>query len=310
MNPYDSFSVFDSIAKAILPNGEGAVVALSHVYFDESGTHRGSRIMAMAGYWFDADQARKFSRDWAKELRRFGLSAAHQTDCALGYGDYKGMAKSRRVEVQKCLIEHIKRRSKFSFAACVGKDIYDEIMDGIVGAPSAYTFLLLLCVNKVREDIEFSKYGGRIAYFFESGHANASEANKFMNHMASVDPEAYRYAAHAFADKKIALPLQAADMMVWQTRHFFERALDGHQTMRKDFSALCRPQDMNSIVEPKHLLALREIYRNAPAIMGDDPTDLNPNMPGYAMASSIMHSFGVSPTLARDVRQLLARRGA
>ena len=309
MSDHDSFTVFDSIAQAILPNGEGAVVALSHVYFDESGTHEGSRILAMAGYWFDADQARKFSRDWAKELKRFGLPAAHQTDCALGYGDYKGMPKSRRVEVQKCLIEHIKRRSKFGFAVCVAKDIYDEIMQGVVGAPSAYTFLLLLCVNKIREDIEFNKYGGRVAYFFESGHANASESNKFMNHMANVNPEAYSYAAHAFADKQIALPLQAADMMVWQVRHFFERCLDGHQTMRKDFAALCRPQDMNSIVEPKHLLALRELYLNMPAIIGNDLANLNPNMRGDAMADSILRSFGVSPTLARDVRQLLARRG-
>lgn len=308
MGQYVSFAVFDRIAEALLPGGEGGVVALSHVYFDESGTHKGSRVLAMAGYWFDADQARKFSRDWAKELARFGLPAAHQTDCALGFGVYKGMLKSRRVEVQKSLIEHIKRRSKFSFAVCVGKSVYDEIMQGVVGAPSAYTFLLLLCVNKIREDIEFNKYVGRVAYFFESGHADASEANKFMNHMAQFNPNPYRYAAHAFADKQIALPLQAADMMVWQVRHYFERALDGHHQMRRDFAALSRPKDLHTIVEPDHLLALRELYRNAPAIIGGDVGNLDPNLPGDAQADDIMRSFGLNPNLAREMRQLFARR--
>lgn len=309
MSLNDSFAIFDSITNALLPGGEGGVVAFSHVYFDESGTHKGSQILAMAGYWFDADQARKFSRDWAKELERFGLPAAHQTDCALGFGDYKKMIKSRRVEIQKCLIEHIKRRSKFGFAICVGRSIYDEIMQGIAGAPSAYTFLLLLCVNQIREEIEFTKYNGRVAYFFESGHADATEANKFMNHMAQCNPEPHGYAAHAFADKRIALPLQAADMLVWQVRHLFERALIGHTKMRKDFAALLRSKDMHTIVEPKHLLALSEIYRNAPAILGNDVSNLEAGKPGNAMAEEIMRAYGLNPNLSRQVRQLFARRG-
>jgi hypothetical protein len=129
-----------------------------------------------------------------------------------------------------------------------------------------------------------------------------------MNHMSSFNPDDYNYAAHAFVDKKIALPLQAADMMIWHVRHFFERAIDGHLEMRRDFLALTRPQDTHSIVEPKHLLAVREMYRNAHAIFGESLTDPNAKLPGLDVAEGIMRSFGVNPNLAREVRQMLAQQ--
>lgn len=148
-------SALDWLAVSMLPQGDGSVVAFANVYFDESGTHANSRVISMAGYWFDAEQARKFSRDWAKILKKFGIGAAHQTDCALGFGEFKNMSKEQRVELQKLLILHIKRRSTFSVAIALGRQTYDEIFSDVAGAPTAYTFLLLLRVNKIAEEMEF-----------------------------------------------------------------------------------------------------------------------------------------------------------
>lgn len=106
------------------------MVALAHVYLDESGTHRGSRIMSMAGYWFDSRQAARFSRDWAKDLAAMGLTHAHMTDCALGFGEYANMSKADRVKVQTLLIQHIKRRSVFGFGVVIDQNRYDEIVRG------------------------------------------------------------------------------------------------------------------------------------------------------------------------------------
>lgn len=297
---------------AMLPDGSGAVVAFANVYFDESGTHKGSRIMGMAGYWFDADQARKFSRDWSKELKRFGLSAAHQTDCALGFGEYRQMSRSERVEIQNSLILHIKRRSKFSIATCVDRAMYEEIFAELPFAPSAYTFLLLMCVNKIAEEIRWRNYKGRVAYFFEAGHADAGEANKFMNFMASNarrDVDAFRYAGHGFVDKQGALPLQAADMLAWQTRHYFERKIDGHNEPRKDFAALARNADLIAVAERNHLLALRQLYANAKDIFGEQLLDPNAKMPGLDVAEGIVRSFGLSPDFALQVRRWLEKQG-
>lgn len=282
----------------------------ARVYFDESGTHADSRVIGMAGYWFEAEQAERFSRDWAKQLLRFGLSAAHQTDCASGFGEYRGMSKSDRVEVQKALIENIRRRSKFSVAVCFSRATYEEIFADVIGAPSAYTFMLLLCVNKIAEEIEARKFDGKVEYIFEAGHADQSEANKFMNFLAQqthAGVTEFRYAGHRFDEKMKALPLQAADMLAWQTRHYFERILDGHSEPRKDFVALTRPQDLHTIVRPDHMLALRQFYANAGEIFGDRLTDPNASIPGMDLAEGIARALGLSLDNAREVREWLSQ---
>jgi hypothetical protein len=305
-------SALDWLAVSMLPQGNGSVVAFANVYFDESGTHADSRVIAMAGYWFDADQARKFSRDWQKELKRFGISAAHQTDCALGYGQFRNMSKEQRVDVQKALILHIKRRSKFSVAVALGRSLYEKVFSDVPGAPSAYTFLLLLCVNKIAEEMEFRKWDGKVAYFFEAGHADANEANKFMNFMAEQTrlgaAKHFHYSGHAFVDKSGALPLQAADMLVWHVRHFFERKLDGHEKPRKDYVALTRRYDLITVIEPAHLLALRQLYANANTIFGEALTDPHAKIPGFEVAEGIARSFGLNLNQAREVRAWLEKQ--
>lgn len=314
MIEHEPISALDWMAVAMLPQSDGSVVAFSNVYFDESGTHADSRVMSMAGYWFTADQARKFSRDWAVQLEKFGIKAAHQTDCALGWGEFREMSKSERVEVQKALILQIKRRSKFSVAVALGRSMYEKIFEGIAGAPSAYTFLLLLCVNKIAEEMEFRKFDGKVAYFFEAGHADANEANKFMNFMAEQTrmgaAKQFRYSGHAFVEKAQALPLQAADMLAWHVRHYFERALDGRDTARKDYVALSRKHDLITVVEPPHLLALRQMYANANEIFGDQLTDPHAKMPGLDVAEGIARSFGLSLDHARELREWLAKQPA
>lgn len=265
----------------------------------------------MAGYWFDADQARKFSRDWAKDLARFGISAAHQTDCALGFGEYRDIPKSVRVEIQKSLITHIKRRSKFSISVCLNRQIYREIFENVKGAPSDYTFSLLLCVNKIAEEIEYRGFQGKVAYFFEAEHAYANQANRFMDFMANqaaLGQNRFRYSGHGFIEKKGALPLQAADMLAWQTRRHFQRMADGFDKPRKDFIALMRVQDLHTVVGPHHLSALRQLYANADEIFGESLTSPNIKVPGLDVAEGIMRSFGLNPDLARQVRDWLAKR--
>lgn len=103
-------------------------------------------------------------------------------------------------------------------------------------------------------------YDGRIAYFFESGHRHASEANQYMNMIAEYGPEVVDfmyYYAHAFLDKRNALPLQAADMLAWFHRNHLIRARKGHTKPRKDFLALVRPRDLAGELTQEQLLMVR-----------------------------------------------------
>jgi Protein of unknown function (DUF3800) len=244
MTLWDEYSIFDSIVAAVLPGGQGSVVALSHVYFDESGTHEQANIMSLAGYWFDATQAARFSRDWAKVLKSFGIKYAHMTDCALGFGQYKNLMVEQRIELNRLLIGHIKRRSKFRVAICINPNTYANEIGQLENAPHVYTYLIVMVITEIIKKMKEANYKGRVAYFFESGHNYANAANQIMNLMVKHAPEYIggdRYAGHSFVNKEHSLPLKAADMLAWQVRHYEERKLEGKMIVRKDLQALRRP---------------------------------------------------------------------
>ena len=238
-------------------------MALANLYFDESGTHKGSRLMSMAGYWFDQKQAARFSRDWQKDLANLGLSHAHMTDCTHQQGEYKRLTREECLKAQTLLITHIKRRSRFGFGVCISPVAYERAMEAVRGAPSAYSLCLMLCANKVAEFANVIGYEGKLTYFFESGHAKEKEAQRYMGVIPTLGDVAidfHRYAGHFFVDKRMALPLQAADMFAWQLRHYYERRLDGFDRPRKDYVALMRPFDFQVLVSHTHILALRETF--------------------------------------------------
>lgn len=219
--------------------------------------------MTIAGYWFDSRQADRFGKDWSKVLNEFGLSYAHMTDCALGYGQYRKLSMNQRIRVQKLLIENIKRRTRFGFAVTIDPNLYADVMAGVVGAPSCYTLCLMLLVNQVASFAMVNKFDGKLKYIFESGHESAREADKYLSAISwhgSAWLEATRYSGHWFADKRSAMPLQAADMLAWQVRHFFCRSAQGHTKPRKDLVALLRPFDLSAEVGATSLLALRDAF--------------------------------------------------
>jgi len=235
-------------------------MVLSEVYFDESGTHDGSSMMTMAGYLFKKDQARLFSRDWQKALNRLGLPAAHMTDCATGNGDYANMTMEQRILSEKLLIENVKHRSVLGFSIAVDPQLFHEVMGPFADAMSAYSMLLMTAVASVRHWAVSTAYNGRIAYFFESGHRHANEADQYMNMISEHGPDVVSfmyYYAHAFLDKRNALPLQAADMLAWLHRNHLMKAREGRSKPRKDLVALIRPRDLAGEINREQLLLAR-----------------------------------------------------
>lgn len=249
------------------------MVAVANLYFDESGTHDGSKLMTVAGYWFESEQAVKFSRDWAKDLKRLGLTYAHMTDCAHGCGEYKNLTLEQRILSEKLLIEHIKRRSRYGFSITVDPNKYKEIMN-FDGAPSCYTMCLISLFHHISVFARVNEYKGKLAYFFEAGHKSANEANGYMNGV-SANGQAWvehtQYAGHAFVGKLSAAPLQAADMLAWQTRHYYERLAAGHSKPRKDFVALVRKFDLTAELNETGIISMRDFLTEvAPLVFAGD----------------------------------------
>jgi len=199
--------------------------------------------VVMAGYVFEKEQAQRFSRDWQKDLKRFGLPHAHMTDCATGNGHYQKLSMAQRIDSEKALIEHTRHRSLFGVATAVDYERYKAVFPKTGRFEfDAYTYCLSLCVTSVCVWAKQYGYDGQFAFIFESGHAAQTEANRVMNALreAHIGPS---YSSHSFVRKEDAPPLQAADMLAWQYAHYLKRRTAGHPDKRQDFVALLRPKD-------------------------------------------------------------------
>lgn len=260
MRPHDSESSND-LLQAVLPNG-GCQLVLVQAYFDESETQASEpKILTVAGYLFYSEQSFRFNRDAKNHLSKLGLTHFHQTDCANGRKEYEKLSKDNRIKAQKLLIGNIRRRTIMGCGANINVEQYEEIFKNYKRAPSAYAYAVISCLNIVRSWIERSKYEGDIAYFFESGFRDRSDADQFLNEILYTEDSKrdYRYISHTFAEKKKYKPLQAADMLAWFTNQEFTRIMRGKPDRRKDFEALLRPQDIQIDHTPESLTDLRRV---------------------------------------------------
>lgn len=237
------------------------------VYVDESGTHAGSPVVTMGGFVFKIEQALRFQRDWKRELKFLNLEYAHMTDCVHGEGPYKKLSKEDRIKSVIKLNGLIKHRSIYGFSIDVNVKDYDEVRIGFPVFPEIYTFCLVEVMKTVAVNNKRLKIDDEVAYVFESGHEHASQGDMYARAVAifgrNSETRQYKVRSCNFLDKRKCLPLQAADLMAWHSRHYvMER---GKRPMRKDFEALLRKVDQNISFDKDKLKALQDEIIDAEA---------------------------------------------
>jgi len=265
MNIVSESQIGVDLIDAIVPDG-GWLVALAEVYIDESGSHGGSPVLCVGGYVFRKREAREFTREWGKRLAREELAFWHTNPAAQGHGSFpftpaEAWPGPRVDKLQRALIGRVRKQASFGFAITVNEPEYQALVPAHPDLGGAYSFCLRNCLIAVRSWCDRVGFQGRIAYFFEAGHADAAEADEIMRRVFKEPrlQETYRYASHTFADKRCALPLQAADLLAWHWHTDSKRRRAGIFKSRQDCIALvsnadCEVMDWTS--ERLHDLAL------------------------------------------------------
>jgi len=118
-------------------------------YFDESGTHDGSPILALAGFVATTKQWAEFAREWSELLNQEGLTHFHMSKFEARRGEFVGWSNERRLRLQQRLIGIINRRVNMGFFWAVDLQAYEEKVTGwqrdIWG--SAYNFCVGNCLR-------------------------------------------------------------------------------------------------------------------------------------------------------------------
>jgi Protein of unknown function (DUF3800) len=238
-------TTFERFLDVMLPCG-GYLVVEVETYFDESGSHKGSPILCVAGYIMEKNNAIKLGDAWRAVLKEHKLPFFRMSDCAHGNGPFSGMTRQHRVEVEAMMIGIIKRYTLQGLAVTVKPDEFEQLMPKFPLIGGIYSFCAHVLLGGVYTFLEAQKALGieKVAYFFEAGHASKSEANSIITKLFS-QPQIkadYCYAGHGFVLKEDTPAVQAADLLAWQW--FTDKR---HQTEGRP-----RRKDCISLLEHRH----------------------------------------------------------
>jgi hypothetical protein len=235
----------------ILAPGERDLVAFLECYFDESGSDEGSTALCVAGYLFEKEHCKALDLKWKEVLDRYRLPYFRMSACAHNQKPFKHLTRDQCIAAEKEMIALINEHALLGVAVAVNEDDYCRWFENRrTPAGTPYAFCCWQILAGIRTWIIKNNFEGEIAYFFEAGHANQSEANALMKRIFDNArlKSAYRYVGHSFVDKEKVRPVQTADILAWQQATQVKRWQRNDQRVRADFRAL--------VAKPRHEIFL------------------------------------------------------
>ncbi len=190
-------------------------------YFDESGTHAGATVSAMAGFVGDARQWRKFEKRAGKLFNRFGVDVFHTIDVRRTDRDFEGWTVDRKLKFLD-EFQHIINDTLESGVAAFLKDEDYKYYYGL-GWPkrtrreSKYAILFRACLSHTIDAIANipQQREPRLHIVLEDGHTNAEDAVRMYKWAKDRIQQSRALAGLTFGNKKTDLPLAAADMFAY-----------------------------------------------------------------------------------------------
>jgi hypothetical protein len=173
-------------------------------YIDESGTHRGAPLLAVAAYFAAHGTWGRFNRDWDAILKQHNISCFHATESE---------CDALRPSLAK-LIEDCKLRG---VVAAVPRPVYDQYASAQVKGSlgDAYRTCVTLCVIKTCRLVKEHYPDRSVSFFIEDGQPNTesllSNLRLLMEDHA-LDSDCAPIASVDLARKDLA-PLQTADFL-------------------------------------------------------------------------------------------------
>ncbi len=195
-----------------------AYLMMVNAYFDESGTHAGSPVVCVAGYLYEAEQARRLDDEWRGVLSKFGVTHFHAVDCAHRKGEFSVLTERDRDELVTSLVDIIKLRMTIGIAVSLSDADFGAFDVGNWHFEGAYPLCALWALAGVVAWAEKHHYSGKISYFFEKGHRHRqlTESAIDMLHERPAGERYMRFHSARFVGKKDLRPLQTADILAYE----------------------------------------------------------------------------------------------
>lgn len=249
-------------------------------FVDDSGSDGNSDWYVLAGYTGTVDGWDRFDDLWNEVLDdhpRIEYFKSSEAESLRPDGQWAGVTVDQRNRKIDRLIGVIKRCAHRSFCTRIKQKDYDAIVKGNIPEKWDSPYYILF-VNAIAAAINIERIDGdwdEIDFVFDKDSQHQHRFDLILprlNGMSSLDG---RFVNAVRRDEKQFLPLQAADLLAWQTRRFLQH--DGGPPRDHFYMARDCPPKRSELFIMDHLKlawmvkALREHAAEIAASMGVSP---------------------------------------
>jgi Protein of unknown function (DUF3800) len=190
-----------------------------NAYMDESGTHDGSPVVAVAGYIASFEQWIRLEDEWTKTLKTFGVATFHMTDFEARQGPFTRWPQERRERFLSRLINIIVDYTIVGFGCAVLREQYECcIPDDIkLALKHPYYYCLHSCLRTLLAfNDEIGPFPPGIKFLFDRKPGREGMATQMYYTLKDRVDLLGILGDMAFGNKQEHIPLQASDLLLYE----------------------------------------------------------------------------------------------
>ncbi|HEV2202690.1 MAG TPA: DUF3800 domain-containing protein [Bryobacteraceae bacterium] len=202
-------------------------MAMMTLYFDDSGTHRQSKVAIAACFLSDVRRWKDFEDQWTSELENAGI-----LDCGFHMADFEARSprfdwgEEKRSSVLAALVRVINKYALAGMAAAVVKSDYNRFVTGKLRKKLGqypYTFAVQACLAQIEQWRVRNATDQPMEYIFDWMTKGKGEIDALFDDILEqklamhfgIEPQGW-----AFQNRKTVFPLQAADILAWEANRY------------------------------------------------------------------------------------------
>ena len=239
-------------------------------FIDDSGSGGDSTWYVLAGYLGTLEGWEAFDSQWTEVLRAHpSVEYFKGSEAQRLRGPWAGVTREQRDSKIDALIEVIGRCARRSICTRLRQRDYDQVVKGNVPPKwdSPYYLLFTILVGAAINIEAIDGEGDDVDFVFDSDQKHQRQFDLMLPPIARMESAYSRFINAVRRDDKESLPLQAADLLAWQTRRFCEPS---DEPRRKHFYAArdCPPQENELFIldRQKLVMIVQDMRESAAAL--------------------------------------------
>ncbi len=217
-------------------------------FCDESSDGRSERIYVVAGYFGDEEQLKRLDTDWKARLSESNLSEFHMSDCEAGRKEYPSLHRNERAVLQRDLISIISNSGVVGVSVALDirayNDLLPELKPFLIFPPGRgtsghlrepYFLPFKLAVEQICMNISNVKLGQDVEMIFDRKESVQGRATGLFEGIWEWEHDWIKKIGRvtlSFADKSEFTPLQAADVLAYESFRWVDVYLRKGRTER------------------------------------------------------------------------------